>query len=599
MSKPRFDDSSKVPLLVTTALEETWGSDRSVVFLGEWCRLHDRRRVWQALQHGVIRNHWDDRGKLRADHDYLKSLHDSLLADLVPAMNRYHRIDRPLRYWQMILDPWLLTYVATVWDRWECLRLAFEKHERLETIALEGNTKPGACFDYNDFIEEILGDTWNHRLFLEIIESRYAGRCDTTRRPMDSPSAVVSHEPAPADLSSRSVKARLVEFADRLFSKLSARDRVVIFNAYFPPVALARLNLRLGQLPRLYLDEFRWPVPLDDANGRDGGAPGRNSIVLALEAKSPFEAFLLKRIVKDIPMVHVEGFLPLRARASRISMKPKAILTANAHWGNELFKLWSAERVLDGVKLVTMEHGGSIPPTLSAMSFEEDIADLRTTWATPYHPKHRRMPPNKLATTKTQSSKKYLAVVGVEMPRYNFRAEAAPKSGQVLRNCEMVCEFFELLGEDARVSFRVKPYPDRGWNTRQRFIETLGKEKVSEELDYYRFLSNARVIVCTYPQTTFSEAMASGLPSLLLYPAHLWETIPEMDSLLATLEAAKILFRDPQGAAAHINLIWEDPDRWWNSTEVLHARKEFIRQALDMDSDWLKEWTNLVLKMAA
>lgn len=33
--------------LITTADERTWKFDRPVLFLGEWCRLYDRRHVWQ------------------------------------------------------------------------------------------------------------------------------------------------------------------------------------------------------------------------------------------------------------------------------------------------------------------------------------------------------------------------------------------------------------------------------------------------------------------------------------------------------------------------------------------------------------------------
>ena len=33
-------------LLVTTALEDTWGTDEEILFLGEWCKLYDRKSMW-------------------------------------------------------------------------------------------------------------------------------------------------------------------------------------------------------------------------------------------------------------------------------------------------------------------------------------------------------------------------------------------------------------------------------------------------------------------------------------------------------------------------------------------------------------------------
>ena len=35
--------------LITTEDESTWKFDRSVIFLGEWCRLFSRKHIWENL----------------------------------------------------------------------------------------------------------------------------------------------------------------------------------------------------------------------------------------------------------------------------------------------------------------------------------------------------------------------------------------------------------------------------------------------------------------------------------------------------------------------------------------------------------------------
>lgn len=35
--------------LITTADERTWKFDRPVIFLGEWCRIYDRKHIWQGM----------------------------------------------------------------------------------------------------------------------------------------------------------------------------------------------------------------------------------------------------------------------------------------------------------------------------------------------------------------------------------------------------------------------------------------------------------------------------------------------------------------------------------------------------------------------
>jgi putative transferase (TIGR04331 family) len=578
-------------LLATTALEETWGNGDSILFLGEWCRLYDRRDVWEKRPHEIVRNHWDDRKKLKRDHGYLKGLHDALLADLTRELNRYQGLDYSQRYWQMILDPWLLTYVSVIWDRWECLRLAFEEHDHLETIAIELGARHKPCFDYTDSIEKILNDSWNYRLFLEIVESNYSDRCIIRRCPAEAPPSADFGADALINPREERLRDRIFRFLDALLARLPIQNQVVFYQSYFPPLALLRLNLNLNQLARWYLTEFRAPIASGGMIIGDEQDSARESLALQLKPNNSFESFLLNRIIHDIPSLYLEGYSALRAEAGRIYMKPRIILTANAHWGNELFKFWSAEQVYAGAKFIVMTHGGSIPLLIESMSFEDDIADIKTTWAIPCHQKQVRLPPNKLVAKRFCSTREYLAIIGNEMPRYQYRAQSTPHCGQTLVSCDMVCELYSLLAKKIQASFLIRPYPNRGWNTRQRFIDKLGSNRVSKESDYKRFLAQARVIVCTYPETTFSEAIASGLPAILFYPTHLWEPISKMNPLLEIMRSAQMVFDDPGAAAAHINAIWASPERWWDSRDVINARNEFNRQALDLSGDWLKQWT--------
>ena len=48
-NKPRY--------LIVTADERTWKFDRPVIFLGEWCRLYNRRHVWQDMD-AIVGDHW-------------------------------------------------------------------------------------------------------------------------------------------------------------------------------------------------------------------------------------------------------------------------------------------------------------------------------------------------------------------------------------------------------------------------------------------------------------------------------------------------------------------------------------------------------------
>ncbi|MCQ1538469.1 hypothetical protein FTO68_05640 [Methanocalculus taiwanensis] len=583
-------------ILATTALEETWGADESLLFLGEWCQLYDRKDTWSNRDFEIVPYHWDDREKLKRDYHYLHNLHGSLLEDLSLALNNYHNLDRPVRYWQIIIDPWLLTYIAVIFDRWECLRVAFEEYGSFQTVELDISSLNDChpSFAYNEYMNEFKDDFWNYCLFIDIINTSYHDKCEFTKVDRLNLLKNAGSLACPKK-GGQEIRKKIIGFIisklDCILNHLSKQNPAFFYTSYFPITSLIHLHFSLRQLPCLLLNEFSLPK----ASAVSPDFNSRKKITLNRTAENSFEEYLLNRIYKDIPLIFLEAFQSNRNKANKMIYRPKAIFTANGHWGNELFKIFAAEQVHNwGVKVITMEHGGAIPPLFNTMEFEEDIGDIRTTWSTPYHHKHVQIPPNKIVDIKIKSKRKYCGVVGVELSRYPCRREATPIAGQILVHYNMVCELHHFLNNQVQKMFRIRPYPDQGWNTKQRFIDNLGFDKVNSDGTLYEFYSSAKVIVCTYPQTTFSEAMSSGLPTILMYPEHLWETRPEFDCLLGILKKAKIVFTDPKSAAYHVNAIWDNPDQWWNNSEVLAARESFHQMACRNDSNWLEQWTAFV-----
>ena len=109
--------------LVTTALEETWPDDNQpVLFLGEWCRLYSRKTVWEKLDSVVAPYHWDDREKLYKDYLYLQGLYEELLVELAVKLNTIHGGNHSVRYWRIIVGPWLGYFIQMLFDRWAMLQ---------------------------------------------------------------------------------------------------------------------------------------------------------------------------------------------------------------------------------------------------------------------------------------------------------------------------------------------------------------------------------------------------------------------------------------------------------------------------------------------
>ena len=90
-------------LLVTTALEETWGDDVPVLFLGEWCRLYNRKHIWCGMDALVAQPFFMLPEQELSCIEYLGGLAKQILTELTDALNRHHDVQHSERYWNIII----------------------------------------------------------------------------------------------------------------------------------------------------------------------------------------------------------------------------------------------------------------------------------------------------------------------------------------------------------------------------------------------------------------------------------------------------------------------------------------------------------------
>jgi putative transferase (TIGR04331 family) len=572
-------------LVLTAAARARGGAGAGARLLGPWCHTAEELLSGETPAESS-HYHWDDRAKFARDYDYLQSLHARVLAALVPVLNRRHDCAHPTRYWQILLDPWLMSWLSVCFDRWESVRIVFDGGESFASI----DTAAAAAaphHSYMEFIDAVLGDAWNEWLMARMIEFQHGDRCRV------EPRAAVSSPTAGREVPR--LAKRFATAFDRALAPLSRRNRVAFVQSYFRPASLLRLSLALGQVPRTHLADFPADEPGPAATHPRAPADAER-LRAQIQPQNDFERFIAARLPQDLPAVVVEEFARLARYARSLGQEPDVIVTATAQFSNPVAKAWFAERVAAGSSLVVLEHGGSFPAARELFEFEEDISDVRVPWFMPYHPKHRQLPPSKLvgAPQRRVNADGPCFIVANESPPWTVRAHFYPMAHQCLRSYRMVCDMVEALSADVSRHVSIRPAPNQGWNLAALFTKKFGEGRVSRRGTLEDALAQARLIVCTYPETTFSEAMASGLPVVLVYPPEIYERHPVAFPLLEQLRRARIVFHDAAAAAEHVSAVWSDPGAWWSSPDVVAARRAFRDAALRFDGDWIREWTGFL-----
>ncbi len=557
--------------LVLTADELLWPAGRPVLFLGEWCKLYTRKSVWGAMDSCTVSHPWKDFSRFSADYVYLQSLYEHLLPILAEQLNQLHGTRHSLRYWRILIGPWLATFMQVAFERWVVLAAAFEEWTIDVVMCQCMAPHTQVPLDMNDLNERAATDCWNEFLYAAIllskgVEVRFAAT-SVSGAATDAP-------PRPVSL-----KQRMLSVLYRGYSRLCTRTNdVFMISTYIPLERLVRLQFWLRQFPMRAASVRVEQSSLD---------PQRRKWRLGYVSENAFESFLIGILPQQMPRVYNEGYCRLLEQVADMPWpeNPKSIFTSNALWGDEVTMAYTAGKVEAGAWLLYGQHGGLYG--VGAFSWAEQhecaISDIYVTWGWEETPLEKFAPvgyfKRQLAKGWRDNPKGALTLVCCEFPRYTHRldSEAMVMQSGFTENC---IEFARSLQGEIREKLLVRLAPrDYGWNQRERWKDEMPEVLVESGVkSMQKLMLGSRMLVFTYNSTGFLEAFVSGIPCVMFWDPNVSRLRSSSILYFDELKAVGILHSSPQDAAAHIRSVWSDVETWWNSQPVQAVVKRFCQR---------------------
>ena len=141
------------------------------ILAGEWCKIYKDNNILKQYQYQIAEYHWDDRKKYFKDSIYLRDINAKTLVVLTDALNKYHKVNYPVRFWQILIGPWLHKFIHIVFDKYEILRQISDKYKIEKSFILKLNSENLAPLDTRMFIDLMRDDLWHHNIFSKMLEN--------------------------------------------------------------------------------------------------------------------------------------------------------------------------------------------------------------------------------------------------------------------------------------------------------------------------------------------------------------------------------------------------------------------------------------------
>ena len=241
--------------LITTADERTWKFDRPVLFLGEWCRLYNRKQVWDGMDAAVASPYGLQAGQKERDIAYIQALSSQLLNELADALNVFHDTRHSSRYWHILLGRWLQRCVTVIFNRYFTLEHALNQHKVSGSTVFDSSGYSLATTDSLTFIWACNDNAWNHVLYSKILNYLVGIKTELKSGPLRGITGFFPEENlsvARGSVVKRFVKHFVPNVADNILPVFSRKHDALIINSYLPIKEEIKLQISLGQIPQLW-----------------------------------------------------------------------------------------------------------------------------------------------------------------------------------------------------------------------------------------------------------------------------------------------------------------------------------------------------------
>lgn len=576
--------------LITTADQRFWRTNEPVLFLGEWCKLFSRKPVWEELSFEVLSYHWDDRKKLYQDSLYLNQLYEQILLQMKDTLNRIHGVDHSLRYWRIVVGPWLYYFIQILYDRYLSILTAIESGKVTNTLIGRYDKAIWLPQDFPCFQNWFINDDYNHYIYSRIIEFTGKIPFDILEVPNEN-----NRKEQPGNIKSSSKIKKILKKLIWSYEKLipGRFNKIVLITSYLDTLDLVKLQLSLKQLPYL--------LPPDvTISGIDVNLDMREKLTLKLQ-NNEFERLLNNMIGEQIPLIYVEGYAQMNERSLKaFPKKPKVIFTANAYNSNEAYKFWAGYHVDHGAKMGGTQHGGHYGTGLwsSTSNHEIQIYDRYYSWGwqSEIYKNTKPLAAAKLNKAKSNICPKKdgrISLVLMTLPRYSYHMYSVPVAASgMLSYFNDQYRFVRALSKENQKQVLVRLHRrDADWNQRERWNSEFPEiECYQGSGSMFDQLRESRLVLCTYNSTTYLESFAANFPTVIFWnPGH-WELKASAQPYFEELRRAGIFHITPESAAAFVNEISNDTISWWNQPHVQKAKDEFCFQFARTSANWLNEW---------
>ena len=535
----------------------------SNILAGEWLLTSNIKKNYS---YKVSKYHWEKKEKRVKGFKFIKKIYKKILKSLVLYLNKYHGTNYNNKYWEIIVYYFLRHYVFVIYDRWKIVE-DIKKKNQLSRVKIFSYPK-------NFFIQKnsmnsnktLHSKEWSDWIFSEIIRE--------FNIPHSKIKVIKKNK-----IQFESSNSNLTPLKFKYYLGIKNKSDYFIKGLELPRLEKLKLHFLLKQIffkhDELKLNNFKVTKK-------------RFKLNVFKKTRNKFENFLEKKLQQMLPMSFLEGYKDIIKNLKYLNWPndPKAIITSYDHALNDPFKIYTANKTMNGSKLFIFQHGGVELYDYCLGSYERDVCDKYFSWG--HKSKDKITYPMFVSTTVGKKIKKknprgILIPIGEfsTIPTKNTTFPRDFSTTKIYRDSLII--FLSKVNKKilklSTVKSNTATTRDSDFFTsnhiRSKFPNLKVKDSRKMSARAFEDSVNFKLVVETVNSTGFLESLNLNIPVILFTPKVFFSVPKEYLKFYKLLENVGIIFFNATKAANFINKNYDNLDKWWNSKKLQNNRKIF------------------------
>lgn len=515
--------------------------------------------------------------------EIVKDLASTALARIFPELNKQHNVNYSVRFWRILLMPWILQTACVVVRRCQEIEAAVSVWgDRSLTVDVAQGLPELDLGGHKDFMTRVLfDDTFSYCLRSEIIRqiapSNWTLQTENFAEPKNK-------EKIPTTIT----KAANVEVRKTRVNRLNG----------------------MGRLQWSIVEGAARCFSTKQATTTDVGE-GENT---RLSHQENTVSQLFECVINAYRPDYLKDlFAPLDFEAQQIKYRSgKVFIPAPFYFQfSDLNTFVIAKACENGEIIAVHQHGGGYGYDQNYYSISEIEYKLNgfLSWGWKSHKDYltTAIPvasPRLSSVKKHKSPQKNFLFIEGGTPLRDFRYTSPHEAKFFFVNLNNKISFLENLDKETFDHCIYKPRKESAlgaWKVYNKNEYEIVFEKFknlrTSDLDIDTLLSNAHVVIVDYLGTPLAEALSANIPTIAFWTDEQWPLAEESKVYFQRLVEAKILHKSPEKAAEHLNSIASNVEDWWQSENVQGARSGWCEQYGLRRRLWSFDWLKAIFRL--